>query len=81
MTLDLHAITDQGVTHVCTVHRVAKDETPLQMISMQRLAQLLEAEAELLARRASRDALRPEQHLTRQVERQDIGALATESLI
>lgn len=46
-TLDLHAHTDQGTTHVCTIHRGEKDETPLQMISAERLAQLLAAEAEL----------------------------------
>lgn len=51
-TLDLHAHTDQGTTHVCTIHRGEKDETPLQMISAQRLRQLLAAEAELLALRA-----------------------------
>lgn len=47
--MDLHAHTDQGTTHVCTIHRGEKDETPLQMISAQRLEQLLAAEAELLA--------------------------------
>lgn len=46
-TLELHAHTPEGVTHVCTIHRGAKDETPLQMISAQRLGQLLAAEAEL----------------------------------
>jgi len=50
-TLDLHAHTDDGTTHVCTIHRGAGDETPLQMISVERLASLLEAEAELAALR------------------------------
>jgi hypothetical protein len=49
MTLDLYAITDQSVSRVCTIHRGAKDETPLQMISAQRLAPLLATEAELQA--------------------------------
>lgn len=56
MTLDLHAQTPQGTTHVCTVHRGAGDETPLQMISAQELARLRAAEAELIAMQ-SRDAL------------------------
>jgi hypothetical protein len=51
-TLELHAHTDQGTTHVCTIHRGEKDETPLQMISAQELARLRAAEAELLALRA-----------------------------
>lgn len=49
--MELHAITDEGVTHVCTVHRGPKDETPLQLISAQELARLRAAEAELLALR------------------------------
>lgn len=53
--MELHAHTDQGTTHVCTIHRGAQDETPLQMISAERLAQLLAAEAELQALTA-RDA-------------------------
>lgn len=48
-TLDLHAHTDQGATHVCTIHRGEKDETPLQIISSQELARLRACEAELLA--------------------------------
>lgn len=48
-TLDLHAHTDKGSTHVATVHRGPGDETPLQLISAQRLVQLQAAEAELLA--------------------------------
>ncbi len=51
-TLDLHAHTDQGTTHVCTIHRGEKDETPLQMISAQELSRLRAAEEELLALRA-----------------------------
>ncbi len=50
--MDLHAHTDQGTTHVCTIHRGETDETPLQMISAQELARLRAAEAELLALRA-----------------------------
>lgn len=49
--MDLHAITDQGVTHVATIHRGPKDETPLQMISAQELARLQQCEAELAALR------------------------------
>ena len=56
MTLDLHAHTDQGSTHVCTVHRGPGDETPLQMISAQELARLRAAEAELLVLRQSLSA-------------------------
>lgn len=51
-TLELHAHTDQGNTHVCTIHRGEKDETPLQMISAQELARLRAVEAEFLALRA-----------------------------
>lgn len=50
-TIELHAHTDQGTTHVCTINRGAKDETPLQMISAQELARLRACEAELLALR------------------------------
>lgn len=53
--MDLHAHTDQGTTHVCTIHRGEKDETPLQMISAQELTRLRAAEAELIALK-SRDA-------------------------
>ncbi len=55
-TLELHAHTDQGSTHVATVHRGPGDDTPLQMISAQELARLLAAEAELAALLAPRDA-------------------------
>lgn len=48
-TLELHAHTDQGSAHVATVHRRPGDSSPLQLISAQRLAQLLAGEAELLA--------------------------------
>lgn len=48
-TLELHAHTPKGTTHVATVYRSAGDETPLQLVSAQRLAQLLAAEAELRA--------------------------------
>lgn len=54
-TLELHAHTPDGTTHVCTVHRGAGDGTPLQLISAQRLAQLLAAEVELRELK-SRDA-------------------------
>lgn len=47
--MDLHAHTDQGSTHVATVHRGPSDNSPLQLISGQRLAQLLAAEADLAA--------------------------------
>ncbi|WP_027864251.1 hypothetical protein [Massilia alkalitolerans] len=53
-TLELHAYTDKGVTHVCTIHRSAGDETPLQMISAQELARLRAAEADLVALQAAR---------------------------
>ena len=58
--MDLHAITDQGTTHVCTVHRGPADETPLQMISAQRLAELLAAETDLAALLASRPDVAPQ---------------------
>lgn len=56
-TIELHAHTPDGTTHVCMIHRGAGDDTPLQMISAQRLAQLLAAEAELQALHRSRDAV------------------------
>lgn len=48
-TLELHAYTPEGATHVATIHRGAQEETPLQMISAQELARLRACEAELLA--------------------------------
>ena len=51
-TLDLHVHTAEGSTHVCTIHRGTKDETPLQLISAQELARLRAIEAEQLARLA-----------------------------
>lgn len=53
-TLELHAHTPEGSTHVATVHRGPGDETPLQMISAQELARLLGAEADLAALLAGR---------------------------
>lgn len=48
-TLEFHVHTDQGSTHVATVHRGPSDNSPLQLISAQRLAQLQAVEVELLA--------------------------------
>lgn len=45
-TLELHAHTKDGTTHVCTVHRGPGDETPLQLISAQELARLHRVEAD-----------------------------------
>jgi hypothetical protein len=50
-TLDLHAHTSEGTTHVCSVHRGAGDGTPLQLISAQELARLRQVEADLAALR------------------------------
>jgi len=52
-TLEFHATTPEGVTHVCDVHRGPADLSPLQMISQQELARLRAVEAELLALRAT----------------------------
>lgn len=49
--MELHAITDQGVVHVCDIHRGTGDLSPLQMISRDELARLKRAEAELQALR------------------------------
>lgn len=46
--MELRAHTDQGTTHVCTVHRGPQDETPLQMISAQELKRLQGIEADYL---------------------------------
>lgn len=54
--MDLHVHTREGTTHVCTIHRGSKDETPLQLISAQELARLQQAERELIALRQSRGA-------------------------
>lgn len=51
MTLDLHAHTPVGSTHVATVHRGPGDDTPLQLISAQELARLRQVEADLEALR------------------------------
>lgn len=51
--MDLHAHTAEGSSHVATIHRGEKDETPLQLISAQELARLRAAEAELIALRQS----------------------------
>lgn len=53
--MELHAHTPEGTTHVCTIHRGAKDETPLQMISAQELERLRQIEAAYLAQQP-RDA-------------------------
>ncbi|KFC61965.1 hypothetical protein [Massilia sp. LC238] len=47
--LELHAHTDQGSTHVATVHRGLGDDSPVQLISAQELARLRAVEAELQA--------------------------------
>jgi len=52
-TLEFHAHTPEGVTHVCDVHRGSVDQSPLQFISQQELARLHAVEAELLALRAT----------------------------
>ena len=52
-TLEFQAITPEGITHVCNVHRCPADQSPLQMISRQELAWLHALEAELLALRAT----------------------------
>lgn len=43
--MEFHAITPQGMTHVCTVHRAENDRTPLQIISSQELERLKRIEA------------------------------------
>lgn len=53
-TLELHAHTPEGTTHVCTVHRGSGDDTPLQMISVRELARLQRAAADLAALQAAR---------------------------
>lgn len=53
-TLDLHAHTAEGTTHVCTIHRAPGDDTPLQMISAQELARLRKAASDLDALQAVR---------------------------
>lgn len=42
--MDFHALNDKGTVHVMTTHRAQDDETPLQLISVQRLQQLLALE-------------------------------------
>lgn len=70
-TLELHAYTDKGVTHVCTIHRGEKDETPLQMISAQEHERLRRVEAELNAlRQALADQLEVGVHSA--VQREEI---------
>lgn len=44
-TLDIHVHTPAGSSHVLTVHRTDKDEGPLQLVSTERMAQLLQVEA------------------------------------
>ncbi len=55
--MEFHAITDQGVTHVCSVERGAGDLSPLQMISRDELVRLKQAEAELRTLRQDLAAL------------------------
>lgn len=57
LIMDFHAITDQGVAHVCSVERGSGDLSPLQMISREELARLKRAEAELQALRHDLAAL------------------------
>jgi hypothetical protein len=51
--MDYHAITAQGVAHVCSVERGSGDLSPLQFISRDELARLQRAEAELEALRTA----------------------------
>lgn len=44
-TLDIHVHTPAGSNHVLTVHRTDKDEGPLQLVSTERMVQLLQVEA------------------------------------
>lgn len=44
-TFEIHAITPTGGGHIMTIHKDRKDDGPLQFISSERLAQLLEVEA------------------------------------
>jgi len=44
-TFDIHVLTSTGGGHVMTVHQDAKDEGPLHLISVQRLARLEQLEA------------------------------------
>lgn len=45
MDFDIYAITPGGGGHVLTVHRDAKDEGPLHLISAQKLARLEQLES------------------------------------
>jgi len=36
--MDYHATDSKGVSHICTVHRLHRDESPVQIISVQKLA-------------------------------------------
>lgn len=51
--MEFHAITPEGVTHVCSVERGSGDLSPLQYISRDELARLHRAEAELEALRTA----------------------------
>lgn len=56
--MEFHAITPEGMAHVCSVHRGAGDLSPLQMISVKELARLQGIEAAHVALVASLTAWR-----------------------
>lgn len=43
--MDYHATGPQGELHICTVHRCSHDESPVQIISSQKLAYYQHVEA------------------------------------
>lgn len=47
--MDYHATSSQGVFHICTVHRHRQDESPVQIISEQKLAYYEQVEAAFLS--------------------------------
>lgn len=47
--MDYHATNSKGILHICTVHRHHQDESPVQIISVQKLAYYQRIEAAYLA--------------------------------
>ncbi|MEW6760747.1 MAG: hypothetical protein AB1437_07970 [Pseudomonadota bacterium] len=47
--MDYHATSSKGILHICTVHRHDLDESPVQIISAQKLAYFERIEAAYLS--------------------------------
>lgn len=66
--MEFHAITPEGMTHVCSVYRGVGDLSPLQMISAHELARFQRVEAAHIALVASLIAARRRSNMSKKQE-------------